>query len=386
MRRLTIAGVFLLFVIVLAGRSPWERAQGWQLEAGHQTAKVVVMIIGNPLVDNRQSDGSAAHPVDDAINSLIQSWSLPAAEPGQSQGYEVSFHCLSVSPEGYTLGVLGVEGAGGAEEMLSSAQQTLEGALQEVHRLGVGPFIERVKQAQDRVEQAEKLIETQTNELGSLQAAARAEGQTLEPQDPQLLASVRRDNLSLRAELAGLSAQRQAIVGEIAKATDKVDATKDDERLILEGLTQALRLRIQELERLHGLRDAGTVSASEVARAEVAVAQAQAELAERRLTLAQQAGGGQLGRLNERLVETQIAITAAQARLEETQKAIEQLERSSYNPASPLVIAYQRTRRALDGAQAEQEAAAAELARVKMARDAIVAPKVTVIRREADQK
>jgi hypothetical protein len=41
----------------------------------------------------------------------------------------------------------------------------------------------------------------------------------------------------------------------------------------------------------------------------VAVAQAEADLADRKRTLAQQAGGGRLGRLNERLVETQIAIT-----------------------------------------------------------------------------
>ncbi len=408
MRRSIVTGVILLFVLALAtGPSskpavaqkpsddrPPAAQGGGEPEEGQeardrQEAKALIMIVGNPLRlrgQLRSDDPEFRMPADVVISSLITSWSQRAGERGEFWNYHVFFNHLSVSPEGHTLGILTVSGRGDATKILALAQKRLQEALLEIHKLSMDPFNHKMSLAEVRQLRAEEQMDGVTQELHQLREMAARTGESLQPQDTQLFASVRRDRLALRAELAGLRAQREAVIEQIAETKLKVDAAQKDQRIVLEQLAQVVNLKEQELARTRTLFQKGLVTQAEVSKAEVAVAQARADLADRRRLLVNEAGGQQLGRLNEQLVDTQIAITTAAARLEETEEALEELKEFAYSPVSSLVIKYQRTRRALDSAFAEEEAAAAELARLKMARQAIPAPKVITIGGEAKPK
>ena len=408
MRRSIATGVILLFVLALvagpsakpaaaqkpsADRPPAAQGGGepgeGQEARDRQEAKALIMIVGNPLRLRGQLSSDAPEfrmPADVVISSLITSWSQRAGERGEFWNYQVFFNHLSVSPEGHTLGILTVIGRGDATKILALAQKRLQEALLEIHKLSMDPFHRKFADAETRMPRAEDRIEQVTKQLHQLREMAAITGESLQPQDTQLFASVRRDHLALRAELAGLQAQREAIVEQIAKTKLKVDAAQKDQRIVLEELAQVVNLKEQGLARTRRLQQKGPLTQAEVSQAEVALAQARADLADHRRLLVNEAGGQQLGRLNEQLVDTQIAITTTVARLEETEKVLEDLRRPAYSPVSSLVIKYQQTRRALESAFAEQEAAAAELAKLKMAYQAIPAPKIIQIGGEAKPK
>ena len=233
---------------------------------------------------------------------------------------------------------------------------------------------------------AEEMIDRVTHDLQRLRQQSEALGAALEPRDPQLLVSVKRDHLAMRAELAGLRAQREAIVEQITLAKEKLDGAQGQQRAVLDELAAVLKLKEDELAHKQTLFQRGLVTQAELVKGAAALAQAKADLVYRRHSLVQEAGGGQLGRLNEQLVDVQIASTTTEARFEETDKALKDLESSAYNPVNSVVIEYQRARRALENAWAEEEAAAADLAKLKRTVEAIPAPKVIAIGAEVKPK
>jgi hypothetical protein len=396
MRRLIVTGVFLLSVLVLVGEpssnsalaqpTPADQPQAPQKAAeqeGLHTAQVLVMIVGNPLHlgDTLSSlDSETRSNADAVLLTLIHGTYLRADKPAEEyRKNPVSFRHLSVTADGHTIGTLWASGHGDMAKVVAMGQRRLQEALLEIHRRSLDPLKHKMALADNRRVRAEQMTQRVTNELQALRQQALQSGQALQPQDTQLFASVKRDNLAMRAELAGLQAQHEAIVEQIAKAKARLDAAQTPQQSVLDELAMVVKLREQELARMHTLFKKGYVTQAELAKGEVALPQAKADFIDRRRTLVQEAGGGQLGRLNEQLVDTQIAITTTEARLEETDRALVELEHSAYNPVNSLVIEYQRTRRALENAWAEEEAAAAELARLKMAREAIPAPKVIAI-------
>jgi hypothetical protein len=359
-----------------------EVSQGRQHAPALPKATAFLMIVGDPL---RPAPGLEGATAGGALGWLIDSWSAQGGEPAELRDYHVGFTYYPASAEDYTLALLVVSGQGDLQKILALAQQRLQEALLEIHRLSMEPLSRKLALAEQRMMLAENKIQEVTAELKQLREAAIQAGCALEPQDPQVFSAVRRDHLALRAELAGLRAQREAIIEQIAETKEKLDATQKQQGGVLDELARVLKLREDALARAQVLWKSATVSQAEVSEAEVAVAQARANLLDRRL-LVKDAGGEQLGRLNDRLTDTQVAMTTAEARLRETQKALEELEESAYSPVNPLVIKYERTHRALENALTEQQAAAADLAKLKMARDAIPAPKVIRIGVEAKPK
>jgi hypothetical protein len=364
-------------------------AQGRGEPKGMQEAEVILMIAGNPLTLRERVDTDVvwARPTaDNAIPWLIRSWSRRTGEPGEFRDWKLDFTHLSRSPEGDTVGILTVGGRGDLAKVLATAQRNLQEALVEIHRQSLEPLTRKMVLAEQRVRRAEQRIDQVTAELDQLRQEAIQSGEALQPQDPQVSSAVKRDHLALRAELAGLLAQREAIVEQIAKAKDKLDTAQKEQRLVLDELARVVKLQQDELARARQLAATGVASASEVSKVEISLAQARADLVNHRRLLVQEAGGEQLGRLNERLVDTQIAMTTAEARLKETEKTLLELEKSAYSPVNPSVLKYQRAQRALQNAWAEQEAAAADLAKLQMARDTVPEPRVMVIGGEAKPK
>jgi hypothetical protein len=347
-----------------------------------QEAEVILMIAGNPLSLRDRVDTNAMwiRPIaDNAIPWLIRSWSRRTGEPGELRDWKLDFSHLSRSAEGDTVGILTVSGRGDLAKALAAAQKHLQEALLEIHRQGLEPLDRKMHVAHERVMRADAMIDRAMTELSGLRQEAVEKGCALEPQDQQVSAAVQRDHLALRAELAGLQAQREAVIEQIVKAKDKLDVVQKDQQLVLDELARVVKLQEDELARARQLATKGMLAASEVSKTEVAVAQARADLLNHRRLLVQEAGGDQLGRLNERLVDTQIAMTTAEARLKETERILLGLEKSAYSPVNPLVLNYQRAQRALQNALAEQEAAAADLAKVRMARETVPEPRVIVI-------
>jgi len=394
MRRDAVIATLLLSVLALAA-GPSSKPAAAQKPSddqpratvpGSQNASALLLVVGNPLRPPAPAPGDTMPGMPGPIGSLIRSWSQRAGEPGELRDYQVYFTPLSVSPEGDTLGIMQVMGPRDAGAALALAQKRFQEALLEIRRLSLDSVNRKLELAHQRVQRAEKRIQDVTAELGQLRETAIHTGEALQPQDPQVSAAVRRDRLSLGAELAGLQAQRAAIIEQIAKAKEKLDTAQKEQQLVLNELAQVAKLCEDELARTQVLWKSGTATRAEVAKAQVAAAQSRADLADRRRALVSEAGGGLLGRLNEQLVDAQIAIATTQARLKETERSLDDLEKSAYSPVNPLVIKYEQTRRALENAYAEQEVAAAELARLYAGIDAIPAPKVIVIGGEAKPK
>jgi hypothetical protein len=399
MRRLAVIVALVLFVLAfVAGPSSKPAvsqppsddqpaaAAGREEPERTQEAEVILMIAGNPLTlrERVHTDVVWARPItDNAIPWLIRSWSRRTGGPGEFRDWKLDFSHLSRSPEGDTVGILTVSGPGDLAKVLAAAQRNLQEALLEIHRQSMEPLGRKLDLAEERMRRAEQRIDQVTAQLQALRQEAIKTGCALEPQDAQLPAAIRRDHLGLRAELAGLQARRDAIIEQISKAKGRLYTVQNEQQLVLGELARVVKLQEDELARARQLVAKGLATAAEVSKVEMALAQARADLFNQRRLLVQEAGGEQLGRLNDQLVDTQVAMTTAEARLKETEKTLLELEKSAYNPANPSVLKYQRAQRALQNALAEQEAAAADLAKLQMARDAIPPPRVMVIGGEA---
>ena len=341
-----------------------------------EVARALLMIVGDPSM--------TAEAVQTAL--LVSGWMHAGQGPTPRYGFDPLSNTAGSGP----MVILKAWTSGPGEpadatQALAAGQKKLQEGLLQIHRAKLEPFNHKIEQADKRMIRAEEMIARVTDKLQRLRQQSRELGLALEPQDPQLFTSVKRDNLAMRAELAGLRARREAIVDQIALAKDKLDGAQGQQRAVLDELAVVLKLKEDELARMQTLFKKGFVTKAELAKGEVALAQAKADLVDRR-RLVQEAGGGQLGRLNEQLVDTQIAITTAEARLKETEKVLKELDQFAYDPVNSMVIEYQRARRALENAWAEEEAAAADLAKLKRTIDAIPAPKVIVIGVEAKPK
>ncbi len=369
----------VLFYAVSAGGEGVPEDDNTTRRAGseQEVARALLMIVGDPSM--------TAEDVQTAL--LVAGW----MHAGQGPTPRYRFDPLSKTAGSGAMVILEAWTSGPGEpadatQAVAAGQKKLQEGLLRIHHAKLEPFDHKIARAEERMVRAEKMIARVTQDLQNVSKLALDTGQAFQPQDPQLSTSIKRDNLTLRAELAGLQAQRTALVEQIAKTKDKLDAAQDEDQTLMDDLAQVVKLHQDQLAATRKLVERGFATPTELSKVEVALAQARADLADRRRVLVKEAGGEQLSRFNQRLVDTQISITTIQARLRETEKALLDLERSAYSPVSELVIFYQRTRRALDSAWAEEEAAAADLAKLKRTIEAIPAPKVIVIGVEAKPK
>jgi hypothetical protein len=343
-----------------------------------QQASVLLVIIGEPSTF-ALSEGIARSLVPNAVSRPYQ---------GERRLYEVRFSLLPGGRAGSAFGLLEarlvtspIERPGPAEasKVLASAQQRLQQVLIEIHKANMEVFRGQVNRAAQRRDRARQMVERRTADVAAIQLEAAKTGQSLEPPDSQLFVAVRRDNLSLRAELAGLAARRTAILEHLAEVKHELDAAKAQQQPVLDELAKVVKLREDQLARTRSLFEKGLTPQAELMKLDIELAQARADLAERRRQIAQQAGSEQLSQLNQQLVDVQIEIAAATARLEKTAEALQELEVLA---CSPLAIDHQRAQRALQNALAEQEAAATALAEVMETLQTAPAPKVIAIGRD----
>lgn len=330
-----------------------------------------------------------------ADESMVQSYAqvaeglFPARarnKPGPFVDYWAEFRRVGREGEKGGAGLLKIYCTEEADpkKCLLAAQKRLQEALLVVHRANMEPFKLRIQQADERVAQAERMIRGQTKQLQVLRKLATKLGaSTLHTPDDQLLAAVNRDVLNLRVELAGLNARREAILKHIEATRDELQTVQATHANVLKALEYVVKLREQQVAATRKMVETGTGPYREFKDAEVQLAVARAELAERRRLIAQEAGSQQLSALNLQLADAQIAIAATEARLKVAEKNLRELADLACHE---LVVQHQQARRALDSALAENEAAQAELATLLRQRRAMTPPRVLLIGRESENQ
>jgi len=268
------------------------------------------------------------------------------------------------------------------KKVAALAEKRLEETLLVLHKASMESLYQRVRQAEQRLLEARAVAEKRQSDLQSLRT--RLVQLDASPGDiDQQQNTLRQDRLKLRVELVGLKARREAIVKAVAEASDKLKAITDEQERELAELAKIVDLRGQQLARARELAKQAALSTSDVQQAELEVARAKADLAERRRLIAQQAGNDQLSRLNQQLADVQIEMSAAEARV----AGIEQiLNRLQSKEVLELLAQYGQATQQLEYARAEEKAAFEQLAEAKKTAESTPAPKVVEIRGPAPPK
>lgn len=293
-------------------------------------------------------------------------------------------------PECCTIASLSVRYTGESEpnrqqkdQYIAWARQRLQNVLSKVHEMNKAPRLNQLRRAQERQtlalamanaarDRLEKTGDTGQRLIAQLGLVPAAFSGGLEVP----LATFQEDWLTLRVEVAGLKARHEAIVKHIETRSEKLKSFQQQQQEVLSELAKIVELREKQVQAaIHG-RGQGVVAVAEVDEAQVQLATARADLARQRQLIAQQAGSGQLDRLNEQLADVQIEMAAAEARLEVGEEVVGVI---GHINVRELAIEYEGASRRLKNALAEQDAADAEAVQLRVDVEAVPPPRVVII-------
>jgi chromosome segregation ATPase len=307
-------------------------------------------------------------------------------EPGK---YAVGFTPVSATRGGSVLGwlyVLWREERPPAEvkKVVALAEKLIEQALLQIYKTNMASLDEKVRRADAKVSRARLGVECDQYRLQFVRTQLIQLDASPEGID-QRQNTLRQDQLKLRVDLVGFKARREAIVKAVAEASDKLKAITDEQQRELSELSKIVDIREQQLSKLQRFLKQGaiSISASEIQQAELEVARAKADLAERRRLIAQQAGSEQLSRLNQQLADVQIEMSAAEARVADIEAMLNRLQSKE---VLGLLSQYGQATQQLEYARAEEKAAFEQLAEAKKTAESTPAPKVVEIRGPAAPK
>lgn len=246
-----------------------------------------------------------------------------AALPGEVSPHTV-FGLLQVIADGDDM-------IAASEKLLTSVCERLRKVLLEAHHTEEEQLKARVAVAEEEVNRARRRIEELYLQRRERESEAGDESLTPESameRSRQLSAETRK----LEMELAGMQARREALQQRIAEATARVQATVSDEHPMIKAHKAKLVALRDELERLEAKSKAGIAPTNEVIAGKANLAMAEAELQHQLDQVRAQAGGEQIGVLNDELADLSVDTTEREARLrflkEELNKARESLARA----------------------------------------------------------
>ena len=319
---------------------------------------MVITLLGDPSRNIRPGMGDGSYPID---------LSFLSAESGHIvMGVSIQSHD---EPQ--------------AVEVCSAAMKRVELVLGRISKACLDPLRDALSDAAERRDIALRRAFDLQHELSEIRRQIVKLNGFSEGLDDQIRA-LTRDRLALRAELAGLHARHEAIVKHIAKAKDESIANEDPNR-DLAYLHEVVRLRQQQYERALQANKVkpGTVTQSDFVEVRLKLIEAEAELAERRHTIAKEAGGEQVKRLNEELVTVQIELATIEAKAKVIEEALGRIQSEELRE---LLNHYDNTTRQLKRAMAAEDAAVAEVVKAERALEAVRMPKVTVLGDEDEKK
>ncbi len=416
MRYFRLAAILTLALLA----APWQHARLAHAEAGEvssQESQVLLVIAGDPLTnpgyytlgDERQ--GGVPPGIGGLeIGDLVSPWDAVKDEDGKPIPATIRFYYLSVDRHGNTIGRLcAISGGVGVGEryvvpqgatrekpqpskVLQLALKRLQQTLQAIHQANLKPLQENLDRAEQRFHRAAEEAARHADEMQStrrqlIQADAVPEGL-----NEQLL-RLKQDHLTLQVDLAGLAARRRVILEHIERTRAELQDTKGFGEFlsmdpILRQLPRQVILQQQQVELAADAASRREIGKQEVNKAKILLAQLNADLEKRCSELqtawaARQIGTGQLSKLNEQLVEVQIAIAAAEAQEEVIGKVLSQLESRE---VQGLVDQYREASTALQYAQSARQATAEDVLKAEDALRAVREPKITVIQQPGKSK
>jgi hypothetical protein len=345
---------------------------------------VILIVTNSPLWINEKGEFRTTDL--DVMSFFLLPDRLAEATPEPGK-YAVGFTPVSATRGGSVLGwlyVLWREERPPAEvkKVVALAEKLIEQALLQIYKTNMASLDEKVRRADAKVSRARLGVECDQYRLQFVRTQLIQLDASPEGID-QRQNTLRQDRLKLRIELVGFKARREAIVRAVAEASDKLKAITDEQQRELAELAKIVDLREQQLVGAQQLAKQRALSASDVQQAELEVSKAKADLAERRRLIAQQAGSGQLSRLNQQLADAQIEMSAAEARVADIEQMLNRLQSKE---VLELLSQYGQATQQLEYARAEEKAAFEQLAEAKKTAESTPAPKVVEIRGPATPK
>lgn len=358
---------FLLAFAFISVCSPARAAEPGAV--AEVSAAVMVVGEGSPITLDQATLGF--------LSLLTELRAGGLAKPDQCT---VRLKFLPGSGEKAAAGVLEVRypSAGDPEKYLSLATKCLEGALLEMHRATAGHLARRCELAERRKAEAEHLAGAYLEELQSLRKKATQQGAFPDSMDDQF-AKLKEERLSYRVEIAGLSAQHEAVMEQIKACHERLQAEESAHQAVLKELERIVSLREQQTTQVRRMVAAGVAQAPEPIRAEVDLAMSRADLAKHRQLALQESRSEPLRQLNQQLADVQIQLAAAEARVRVIDRTLAELDSDELRKlVDDCRRAEHRWKRAL---QAEEQADA-EFAEIRARHDAIALPRLVLFRRD----
>ncbi|MHC4608935.1 MAG: hypothetical protein ACYS7M_01130, partial [Planctomycetota bacterium] len=209
-----------------------------------------------------------------------------------------------------------------AEEFLAATCRRLRSVLIEAHRSD----LRRVHEQQEQVRKEQAEAEQQLVRLQELRRTLCVQAGRNDLSREAILEQIQdleRDKQHLELELAGHEAQRGALEEQIAVISQRLETATDDDTVVAE-LEKVVKLRAEQLGRMHELVAKGLGTSTDMVEAQEPLAMAKVELAEQRRAAMERLGAGRVAELNEELARISIHAAEAAARLRFISQQLEQ--------------------------------------------------------------
>lgn len=204
--------------------------------------------------------------------------------------------------------------ADGLDRLLTAVCDRLRNVLVETHHSEMEQLAARVAVAEEEATRARRRMEELYQQRRQNEHEAGGEILTRESV-MERSRGLHTEMQKLEMELAGMQARREALQQRIAEATARVQATVSDEHPMMQAHKAKLAALRDQLKHLEARSEAGTAPTSEVMTGKANLAMAEAELQHQLDQVKAQAGGEQIGVLNDQLAGLSVETTEREARL-----------------------------------------------------------------------
>ena len=333
---------------------------------GGRQAKAILLITSNPHTFEVKPG---------MVQFLISQTDLSS---GENDGkVRMFFNPLPGGRPGSVIGYLEVAGSGKVtDELLKTIENRLQKIFLKLADASATTYYAALDSAEEEANMAQRDVEELSHQAQEHRNRLLRDG-IMPKKLGEQIAKIDRERFSLQVELAGLEARHNTLLPLIDKTGDKIEIAKDKAFESLQPLKGVTELRANELKRARELLKTARASRRELDDAEVKLYMAQAELAERRRTIAEDCDRGLLESLSEQAVEVEIERKSIEARLDVIQNRIELFQDGMI---FDLIGNYRDITRRLAETQRRRDDAVDELAKLKSQESRMRSPRVQILR------
>lgn len=185
----------------------------------------------------------------------------------------------------------------------------------------------RMKTARDSVAEAQQRMQAQTREIRALEKQLRDQSGRVDVSPQNLMNAIQQldeEHMRLQIEQAAKVARRTALTKALADSKKEVEQRVGDDPVVKE-MEKVVGIRTEALARKRQLAEQGVISKEDIAEAEAQLAQARAQLLDRRQQAAQQAGADMINSWNRELMGLSVDENEMLARLEQVTQRLDKM-------------------------------------------------------------